>query len=75
MNLSLIAQTVQNTVPSQVKPYFDILAIVGWITALAGALTTLLGLIAALASAAWGLIRLYETRTVQNWLKSRKGSK
>lgn len=72
MTIWQIGQSALDTVPPSVKPLFDILAIVGWITALAGALTTLFGLIAAVASAAWGLIRLYETRTVQNWLRRRK---
>ena len=75
MNFSVIAQAVQNSVPAHAKPFFDVLAIVGWVTALAGALTTFFGLIAAVASAAWGLIRLYETRTVQSWLKRRKENK
>jgi hypothetical protein len=72
MKLEHIASTVQNSIPQHAKPFLDTLAIVGWITALAGALTTVFGLIAAIASAAWGLIRLYETRTVQNWLKRRR---
>ena len=75
MNLEQIQQAVQNTIPPQAKPLFDVLAIVGWVTALAGALTTIFGLIAAVASAAWGLIRLYETQTVQRWLRRRKEKK
>lgn len=72
MKLELIAQAVVNHVPQHAKPFLDGLAILGWITALVGALTTFFGLVAAIASAAWGLIRLYETRTVQNWLKRRR---
>jgi hypothetical protein len=72
VKLEQIALAVQSAVPQHAKPFLDTLAIVGWITALAGALTTFFGLIAAVASAAWGLIRLYETRTVQNWLKGRR---
>jgi hypothetical protein len=75
MRLEQVAQSVADLVPAHTKPLLDGLAIVGWVTALAGALTTFFGLVAAIASAAWGLIRLYETRTVQNWLKGRREQK
>lgn len=72
MKFEAFAQAVQEHVPQQVKPLIDTLSIVGWVSVLTGALTSFFGLVAAVASAAWGLIRLYETRTVQNWLKRRK---
>lgn len=75
MNLEQIALSVQSAIPPQVKPVIDTLAVIGWFTALIGALTTFFGFLAAFASAAWGLIRLYETRTVQNWLKRRREKK
>jgi hypothetical protein len=75
MNVWQVGQVAYDSVPASVKPVIDVLAIVGWITALAGALTTIFGLVAAVASAAWGLIRLYETRTVQSWLKRRREKK
>jgi hypothetical protein len=75
MRLEQIALTVQHAIPQHAKPLLDVLAIVGWISALAGALTTVFGLVAAIASAAWGLVRLYETRTVQNWINRRREKK
>jgi hypothetical protein len=74
MRFEQIALAVQH-IPPQAKPFLDTLAILGWLSALAGFLTTALGLVAAIASAAWGLIRLYETRTVQDWLKRRREKK
>lgn len=61
-----------HAVPEPVKLPFDGLAIVGWITTLFGMLTGVAGFVAAVASAAWAVIRLYETDTVQNWLAKRR---
>lgn len=49
----------------QAKTVFDGLSIASVIASLAGYLPT----IAAAASLIWTLIRIYETRTVQRWLK------
>jgi hypothetical protein len=72
MRLEQIALAVQESIPPGAKPLLDVLAIVGWVSALMGALTTVFGLVAAIASAAWGLVRLYETRTVQSLIKRRR---
>tara|TARA_R110000822_G_scaffold92140_6_gene212109 strand:- start:2311 stop:2496 length:186 start_codon:yes stop_codon:yes gene_type:complete len=37
-----------------------------------GTLISMLPAIAALASLVWSLIRIYETKTVQNWIKKIK---
>ena len=66
-----LADKVEHAVPPAVKPVVDALAIFVSVNAIVGALTTVVGLIAAIASAAWALIRLYETKTVQNWLARR----
>lgn len=39
-----------------------------------GSLIQILPSIAAALSIVWSLIRIYETKTVQNWLKSRNNS-
>lgn len=59
-------------IPTPVKASFDIAAAVAYISVLAGQLTTIVGLVAAVASAAWCVIRLFETRTVQRWLGRRR---
>jgi fructose-specific phosphotransferase system IIC component len=64
-----IVEQIQQSIPPQVKAPLDVIAIIGWISALAGAMTPIVGFLAAVASLAWGLIRLYETKTVQRWLK------
>jgi fructose-specific phosphotransferase system IIC component len=64
-----VVEQIQQSIPPQVKAPLDVIAIIGWISALAGAMTPIVGFLAAVASLAWGLIRLYETKTVQRWLK------
>lgn len=64
-----VVEQIQQSIPPQAKAGLDIVAIIGWISALAGQLTPIIGFFAAIASLAWGLIRLYETKTVQRWLK------
>ena len=61
-----------NQIPEQIKLGADGLAVVTWVSALCGALTGLLGVIAAIGSAIWVWLRVYETRTVQDWIKRRK---
>lgn len=61
-------EQIQQAIPPHAKAGLDIVAILGWVSALAGLLTPIIGLLAALASLGWGLIRLYETKTVQRWL-------
>ena len=60
-------------VPEQTKLVGDGLAIMGWMSALTGLLTNFVALIAAFASLIWACIRIYETKTVQNWLRGRRG--
>ena len=55
-----------------VKFLGDATSIAAWVSVLAGALTDVVGLLAAIASLVWACVRLYETRTVQKWLESRK---
>jgi ABC-type Na+ efflux pump permease subunit len=55
-----------------VKPVMDGLAVIGWISALTGMLTSVFGLLAAILSFAWCAIRVYETDFVQTWLKKRR---
>lgn len=71
MKLEQLAQVVNDHVPQQVKPVFDLLALLGWISALAGFLTTIFALVAAIASAGWWVLRLYDSKRVQDWLKRR----
>ena len=61
-----------NQIPEQIKLGADGLAVVTWVSALAGALTGVLGVIAAIGSAIWVWLRVYETRTVQDWIKRRR---
>lgn len=61
-------EQIQQAIPPQAKAGLDVMAIIGWLSALAGVLTPIIGFLAAIASLAWGCIRLYETRTVQRWL-------
>lgn len=68
-------QTVQEAVPPPVKAAMDVTAVLGWISALTGALTGIAGFIAACASCAWAVIRLYETRTCRRWLRMRRMKK
>ena len=49
----------------QLKGIFDGVSICSVLAALAGYLPT----VAAVASLVWTLIRIYETRTVQKWLR------
>jgi hypothetical protein len=71
--MSKVVEQIQHSIPPATKPILDVLAIAGWIGALAGALTNVFGLLAAIASFAWCAIRVYETKTVQNWLNRKKG--
>jgi hypothetical protein len=64
-----VVEQIQQSLPPQAKVGLDVVAIIGWISALAGQLTPIIGFLAAVASLAWGVIRLYETKTVQRWLK------
>ena len=59
----------KNMIDEQVKPIVDTLSIGVVVSTLAGILPA----IAALVSIVWGLIRIYETQTVQNWLAKHKG--
>lgn len=65
-------ETIQRVIPSPVKPFLDVAAIFVWINAIAGSLTTLFGLLAAICSFIWALSRALESKLVQNWLKRRK---
>jgi hypothetical protein len=49
----------------QYKPAGDVLSVTTVVATLGGWLPS----IAALVSIIWGLIRIYETKTVQDWLK------
>jgi hypothetical protein len=60
---------LEQILPPQAKAGLDVMAAIGWISALAGTLTPIIGLVTALASLAWVLIRLYETKTVKGWFK------
>lgn len=60
-------------VPEQVKAVGDVMSIAGILSLWAGAFTTVFGLVASVATAAWALLRLYETKTVQDWLAHRNG--
>lgn len=67
--------TIKSTlavIPAPVKTGTDLLAVAGWVSALAGALTEVFALVAAILSCAWAAVRLYETKTVQKWLARRK---
>ena len=48
-----------------VKHFIDTISIAAWIAALAGWLPA----IAAFASLVWSIIRIYESATVQGWLR------
>lgn len=63
-----VIEQIQQALPPQAKAGLDVVAIIGWLSALAGMLTPIIGFFAAIASLAWGCIRLYETKTVQRWL-------
>ena len=65
-------EQVQHALPPQAKGALDAMAIVGWLSALAGVLTPIIGLLAAIASLVWGVLRIYETKTVQNLVKRKK---
>lgn len=56
-------------ISQNLKPAMDVAAVVAWVSVLAGQMTLIIGLLAAIASLAWGLIRIYETRTVQGWFR------
>ncbi len=64
-----------NAVSEQTKLVVDAAAVVGWITALSGVITGVFGALAAIASCAWAFVRLYETKTVQRWLRNRNTRK
>ena len=59
-------------IPEPAKLVGDLMAVMGWVSALAGALTQIFGLLAAILSFAWAAVRLYETKTVQKWITRRK---
>ena len=59
-------------IPEQAKLATDVVAVVGWVTALTGVITGVFGALAAIASCMWAFIRLYETVTVQKWIKAWK---
>lgn len=61
-----------NNIPEQIKLAGDGVAIIGWLSALTGAITSLFALFAAILSFAWGAIRIYETKTFQTWLGKRR---
>ena len=63
------------TTPESTKAVLDLAAIVGWITALSGVITGVFGALAAIASFAWALVRLYETKTVQRMIRKRRTRK
>ena len=58
-----------NSIPESTKLAGDGLAVFAWSSALAGILTNYVGLLAAVASLVWACIRIYETKTVQKWVK------
>ena len=64
-----IVEQIQQAIPPQAKATFDVMAVIGWVSALAGVLTPIIGFFAAIASLAWAVIRLYETKTVQKLLR------
>ena len=66
--------SLMQKLPEQVKLTGDAVSIGGIVSIYAGYITNVFGAIAAIASCAWAIIRLYETQTVQNWLAKRKGS-
>lgn len=68
MKLEQIQQSIQDSI----KPVIDVAAIVTSASALIGLLTNIIGLIGVIASAAWAVVRLWETKTVQEWRKKRK---
>jgi len=75
ISISQAAQGVLRGVermPEQSKYPMDVAAVFGGLTALFGLLTGIVGFIAACLSMAWAAIRLYETKTVQEWLKKRR---
>lgn len=59
-------------IPEPAKWGFDLLAIAAWASALLQVLTNATAWAAAAASLVWGLIRIYETKTVQAYLTKRK---
>jgi len=68
-------QQLIEKIPEPLKLVGDIAAVAGWVTALSGVLTALFGLGAAFLSFIWAALRIYESKTVQNWLKKRRGCK
>lgn len=57
-----------DAVPPGAKPVLDLIAVSTTITAVVGAVTSVIGLVGVIASALWALVRLYETKTMQRWL-------
>jgi len=62
-------------IPEPLKWPLDGLAVIGWVTALFGALTGVVAFVAAVFSMGWAVIRFYETDTVQKWLRKHKDRK
>lgn len=58
--------------PQHVKGPIDGAAVVGVVSAWLGVLSTGLTILATLAGLIWWGIRIYETETVQRWLKKRR---
>lgn len=73
ITLGAAADAVQR-LPEQAKLPADVAAMFGGLSALFGVLTGFVGLLAGLCSLAWAAIRLYETKTVQEWLKKRRSA-
>lgn len=63
-----LAEQIQH-VPEQIKVAGDAVSI----GAVLGAITGILPAIAAVVTIIWTSIRIYETKTVQDWLARRKG--
>jgi hypothetical protein len=62
-----------HNVPEQMKGPLDGAALVGVFSAWMGVLSTGLTILATLAGLIWWGIRIYETKTVQEWLARRRG--
>lgn len=61
--------------PEHTKLGLDAVSIAGIISVWTGVLTNIFGLVAAIATAAWAVLRLWETSAVQNWWNARKAKK
>ena len=60
---------------STVKHGLDLTAIAAWLTAIANVLHPLGSLALSLLSAVWISLRIWETTTVQSWVKKRRDKK